>query len=241
MIVVGCNKSNNKNKSGSIFLMLVCIYILGCHQVQGHKTDAPIRETEIEEPSHIEPDASVINYYKKLGFQKEDGRFLKYFCEGNNLFIKYGNNEFEKTMKDTFYCEMPYVGTPMLWAVDQERILLSFGCGSPCWGLSELPLNQKDSVETYMYHYDFDKENSLLVHVDYYEPKDDYVLLVRNLSTKQIEVVEIEDCGSAFLGYCIDSLSFIDRELFVRSRTKEEIDKQFDAKGSKIVRRKINI
>ncbi|MEM6963691.1 MAG: hypothetical protein AAF573_02925 [Bacteroidota bacterium] len=219
-------------------LILVFIHVLSCQQ---NKID-PYKNQEIkqEEVIQVTPDTSITNYYAKLNFQRDDGRFLKYFCEGDNLFIKYGNNDFEKIFKDTFLCEMPYVRIPMLWADDEKRILLRFGCGSPCWGLYELPLNQKDTIEQYMYHYDYDTENNILIHISYHDPKDEYVLMARNLSTKEYEIIEIENCDT-FLCYCIDSISFNNRELYVRSRTKEEMKEGFDRKGSNIFEKRIRI
>ncbi|MEN0051840.1 MAG: hypothetical protein AAF806_32540 [Bacteroidota bacterium] len=187
------------------------------------------------------PDTSITNLYERLSFKKDDGRFLKYFCEGENLFIQYGNNTFNKVFKDTFVCIMPYVGTPMLWAENKERILLSFGCGSPCWGVFELSFNQKDTVKSFLYHYDYDEEIDVLIHVDYYEPKDRYVLMARNLSTAEYQVIDIGAYKAPFIGYYIDSLSFENKELFVRLRTEEDMKKGMSTRGSRTLRRKVEI
>ncbi|MEL6717509.1 MAG: hypothetical protein AAFP82_02210, partial [Bacteroidota bacterium] len=120
-----------------------------CNLEKNEKDDYWTERLEFVEKPQALPDTSITNIYKRLSFKKEDGRFLKYFCEGKNLFIQYGNNDFSKTMKDTFPCTIPYTIIPMLWAEEKERLLLSFGCGSPCWGLFELPFSQDDTIRSF--------------------------------------------------------------------------------------------
>lgn len=215
--------------------------ISGCNQRQGESGNNDHKIQQSNTLLQIIPDTSITNYYKDISLKREDGRFLKYYCEGEHLFIEYGNNDFKKVLQDTFPCSMPYVGIPMLWADNKDRILLSFGCGSPCWGVFELPLKQKDTVTQFMYHYDYDERSNILIHLSYYEPKDKYVLLARNLSTKASEVIEIEDCGSAFIGSCIDSINLIENQLFVQLKTMKEIETGSDQEGIKTIIRKIKI
>lgn len=221
--------------------MLLLFLISSCELTQPENNKQQYESIIHNKIVKLKPDTSITNFYDKISFEREDGRFLKYFCEEDKLLIKYGNNTFEKTMKDTFSCAMPYVGTPMLWEDNEDFIFLSFGCGSPCWGIFVLPLNKRDTSMQFLYHYDYNKENNILIHLDYYEPKDKYVLMARNLLTNSFEVINIQDCNSTFLGYCIDSLNLNGNQLFVQSRTAKEMEKGFKTKGSQITRKKIKL
>ena len=224
----------------TIAQVLLLITILSCQQRQEEQSKI---DSEKESPAELGkfelPDTATINFYDSLSFKRNNGNFLKYFCEGDSLFIKYGNNSFSKTLPNALPCIMPYSLTPMLWAEEENRFLLSFGCGLPCWGLMDLPLDPNEELETYMYHYDYDQENNLLIHMEYLEDEDRDVLVARNLSTKAFEVIEIEDCRAAFLGYCIDSLALEGRQLFIRATTTEEQESR--SIGSQIIRKRISI
>lgn len=66
------------------------------------------KEAPINKKSDAIPEAA--EHFLKLGFKAEDGRFLRYFCEGEYLFLEYGNKNFRRVMNDTFYCDEFYHG-----------------------------------------------------------------------------------------------------------------------------------
>ncbi|MEM9887417.1 MAG: hypothetical protein AAF849_16095 [Bacteroidota bacterium] len=182
------------------------------------------------------------NWEYDWGFEREQGSFLRYICEGENMFIEYGNKDFKKIMEDTFPCTDPYTAIPRLWWDNNDFICLRFGCGSPCWGTKILSLNKEDTVQTYMYQYGYDDKRNVIIYLEYEVETDKQLLVARNLKSKEIKEIEFEACDNvAFIGYCIDSVSYQRGELFLRTRNEEELRKGMDSKGSNVLRRKIEI
>lgn len=126
--------------------------------------------------------------YSQKGFEDKDGVFLKYKCEGANLFIEYGDDNVTKRLKDTFPCTRPSSRIPNLYSKNKDFILLSFGCGMPCWGVYKLPISNLGTIESFMYHLDYDGENKRILHIDYVN--DSQSLILRSLidnSTQEIK------------------------------------------------------
>jgi len=187
-------------------------------------------------------DTAILQVWEDHSFELEDGRFLKYFCEGEELFIKYGDQHFERTLEDTFDCSMPYARTPSFRWLNDEFICLYFGCGNPCWGSILLPSSARDTPIIYMYPYTFDQEHNLIVNIDYDEEKDEDFLAVQNLITQEKITIEMEQCDTpAFKGYCIDSISLVDKSLYLQTRTDADLKKGFRTKGSIIKKIKIDL
>jgi hypothetical protein len=88
--------------------------------------------------------------------------------------------------------------------IDENKnyIVLRQGCGNACWVGYFLPL--RDSVKPEMIHeyLGYDLDNSLVAFV-----KDTSTIEIVNIKTGQTEDHRTDGCTSAFLGYCIDSLS----------------------------------
>ncbi len=223
-------------------LILLIIGLISCHNLKH-------QPSEIKSPVllSLEKEISSENVEKKdwkyeWGFERENGSFLRYFCEGENMFIEYGNEQFKKIMKDTFLCTDSYVGIPRQWWDNEDFICLQFGCGSPCWGSNILPLNEKDTVETYLYQYGYDEKRNLIIYLDYEAKKDKPFVVAKNLKSKGIEKTEFDACDDvAFMGYCIDSISYKNGELYLQTRNVEELKKGLNSKGSNVIRKKIRI
>ena len=144
--------------------------MISCNNLDEKSADNILKEKEKKEVPLIKAEdtisKSVIekeDWKYNWGFEREDGRFLKYVCKGENMFIEYGNRNFKKIMNDTFPCTDPYVGIPRLWWDNKDFICLRFGCGSPCWGAKILPLMEKDTVQTYMYQYGHDENRNVFI------------------------------------------------------------------------------
>ena len=66
--------------------------------------------------------------------------------------------------------------------------------------------------------------------------------MARNLKSKETEEIEFESCGDVgFMGYCIDSISYQNGELFLQTRNMEELKEGMNSKGSNILRKKFEI
>ena len=130
-------------------------------------------------------------------------------------------------MNDTFPCTDPYVGIPRLWWDNKDFICLRFGCGSPCWGAKILPLTEKDTVQTYMYQYGHDENRNVIIYLEYEAENDKSFLVARNLKSKETEEIEFESCDNVgFIGYCIDSISYQNGELFLQTKNMEELKEE---------------
>jgi len=218
-----------------IFILL-SFYCLGCvDSDKKHISNAPIN-LPTKEKNEVDFDSLIAKYFEDKSFKWENGVFVKYFCEGEKLFIEYGNEEFSKILKDTFECLAPFDRFSNPWKYNDDFLLFRFGCGSPCWGVNVLPLNPNDYDQEYMYPYDFDSKNNILIHFDADNSDEDFLLKATNLKTKKTELIETLDCGAAFQGFCIDSISIKNKVVFLQIKTLET-----DTIGSKIIRKKLSI
>lgn len=223
------------------FLIFLCIGFLGCNQSENKKQEIDKIEFEsVDTMGMVLSGRKSWNY--DWGFEEEDGSFLKYICRGENMFIEYGNLNFRKVLKDTFLCGDLYVGIPRIWWNNEDFICLRYGCGSPCWGSIILPLNEKDTIEEYMYQYEFDGKRNIIIYLNYEEERDQPFLIARNLESNRTEEISFESCFNAgFMGYCIDSISFENGLLYLQTLNDDELKKGINSTGYNIIRKRIKI
>lgn len=230
-------------KTTNIFPLLTLLLFFGCDQSATKNKEAQLQiEKESIDKAGKESKIERKEWSYDWGFKRENGSFLKYICEGGNMFLEYGNDKFKKILEDTFPCLDPCVGIPSLWWDNEDFICLKFGCGNPCWGTIVLPLNEKDSVQNYLYQYGYDDKSNVIVYLDYENKKNKPFLVARNLKTNETEEIAFNACGDiSFMGYCIDSISYNHGDLYLRTRTEQELEKGVDSEGSKVLRRKIKL
>lgn len=158
------------------------------------------------------------------------GEYVKYDKENGRIKIKWGSTDFTGTLKHDFSCEAAPHWIPTIRWATSEYIGLGYGCGLPCWGTIILPLNSKDSVFERMYDLEKEPERNLVV---YLGGKDYDKLTIENWVTgEKQEIKTWITCESEFLGYCIDSIRFVNDNLYIkwdesagqRDNKKEKVD-----------------
>ena len=133
--------------------------------------------------------------------------------------IQWGDSLKLKTYPQTFYLDGHEAWIPYFVAENRDYVVLKQGCGNPCWSGYFLPLN--DSLKPYCVseYLDYDLDNSLVASV-----RDTNVIQIVNLKTGLIENHIINGCSSAFLGYCLDSVSVKNKTLKYKWIPKTTID-----------------
>ena len=222
----------------TLLLLLIIASFLNCSNSADKELENNSQIAQSENLNQSENDSLIAAYFENKSHRWKDGRYLKYFCEGENLFIEYGNDKFKKVLFDTFLCIAPGFRLPDLWKENEDFLILSFSCGSPCWGVYVLPMNSEDTAKQLMYHFDFDSDNNILINGDYDESTEEYSIYVNYLKSKKVERIELEDCGAAFTGYCIDSVSVKEGNLFIQTR---KANQKPGEEGKLIIRKKLDI
>lgn len=142
------------------------------------------------------------------------GDYLKYVKNNGRIKIEWGNEDFRRMLKHDFDCDAAPSWIPTIRWTTSKFIGLGYGCGSPCWGTIILPLNSRDSVFERMYDLEKESERNLIV---YLGGKDYDKLTIENWVTGQKQEIKTRmNCESAFLGYCIDSIGFVNDDLYIR-------------------------
>ena len=142
------------------------------------------------------------------------GDYLRYVKKNGRINIEWGNKEFSRTLKHDFDCGAAPAWIPTIRWTTPGYIGLRYGCGSPCWGTIILPLNSRDSVVERMYDLQRELGRNLIV---YLGGKDYDRLTIENWATGEKQEIKTEiTCESEFLGYCIDSLGFVNDNLFIK-------------------------
>lgn len=166
----------------------------------------------------------------------DDGSYVKMKqVTDSRIIIRWGNKEFEKIVPDTVLNSVLEERLHFDWK-NEDFIVFSFGCGSPCWGALILPLNKGIAATSFMHQYDYDKENNLVARFD----SDYESLIVENLKTHDKQIIAKRDstCESAFAGFCLDSVSLKNKILYYKWSTPNSFAKD---KKSKEYRIKINL
>jgi hypothetical protein len=148
-----------------------------------------------------------------------DNSFIKYKFKEDSISLIWGYKDFEKVFQ-TFPCDLAPVNIPSYKWKNDKFICLSFGCGSPCWANIFLPLFDTDLGSRVIYYvFDSDIQNNQIVY------EDNFSLTIENLiSNKKLNIQFETDCGEAFIGYYIDSISLSNNSFYVR--WKDNVDKE---------------
>jgi hypothetical protein len=164
------------------------------------------------------------------------GDYVKYIKENGRIKIEWGNGNFKRTLGHDFDCDAAPSWIPTIRWSTTRYIGLGYGCGSPCWGTIILPISSRDSVVERMYDLEKELNKNLIV---YLGGKDYDRLTIENWVTGEKQEIESEiTCESAFLGYCIDSLRFVNDNLFIQW-DKSAGQRDTDKKKSNLVKLEI--
>lgn len=136
-------------------------------------------------------------------FKTPIGRYIRFKIINKSRYImQWGDSINLRMYPDTFYLDGLSNGIPLFIEENKDYIVMKSGCGSPCWVGYFLPLNNITEPFAAHEYLGYDLNDNLVSFV-----KDSNVISVYNIKSKQIENHVINGCTSAFIGYCIDSLS----------------------------------
>lgn len=127
--------------------------------------------------------------------------------DDSTYYIQWGNSTKMKTFPEKFNLEGAEAWIPRLIYENNDYLVMRGGCGNPCWVGYFLPLHEGSKPQMIHEYLGYDLENHLVAYVS------DNSIEILNLKTNSIEVHKTKGCVSAFIGYCIDSLSIKNRTL----------------------------
>lgn len=182
--------------------LLVGVILVSCKQKVSHAENL-IEHSSTSEDCHPGRTDTVLT----------TGHTLKYLRDNGRIRIQWGNDSFNRSLQDDFSCDIADARMLRIEWSSAEFIGLRYGCGNPCWGIKILPLNPSDSVIERMYQLDVLPTKNLLAYLggEHYD-----ILTIENLiDGKKQEIKSTFKCGSAFQGYCIDSVKLSEKTLKV--------------------------
>jgi hypothetical protein len=142
------------------------------------------------------------------------GNFLRYRMKENSIWVHWGNDSVSrwwdtKTTPDWFRYSLDF---------EMKNFLaLRAGCGSPCWTITLLPLSQNDSVQEYHFDLAHDSKNNLIC----ISGGNDCLTILSALTKKKTEIHLDSIQPWVWPGGTIDSISFVNEQLFVRWKTSD--------------------
>ena len=187
-----------------LVILTICFILTSCN----HKNI--VKSTLTSDSTRVDSKYSKgiwLSYFKN--FKISLGTILKFKIINDSCYVvQWGNSLKLKTCPDTLHLDGHETWIPEFIAENKDYIVLRQGCGNPCWVGYFLPLN--DSIKPrYIHEYlDFDLKNNLVAFI-----KDNNIIELVNLKTSLTEDHKTNNCTSAFLGYCIDSLSVKDKTM----------------------------
>lgn len=152
-------------------------------------------------------DADCIEPFEAYDTFTLNGNFIKYHVKNKKAELEYGNHEFRKFYPEDFDCDIADAWVPKLKYDNKEFMLLRYGCGSSCWGLILLPLQNVGKIRNIMYDLAYDEETTNLVYTD------NKNLLIENLTSGKVKVIKLPQCKAANMVYCLDSITISKSEL----------------------------
>jgi len=198
-----------------LVILTICFILTSCNQKN------IVKSTLTSDSIRVDSKYSKgiwVSYFKN--FKIPLGTILKLkIINDSSYIVQWGNSLKLKTCPDTLLLDGHETWMPKLIAENKDYIVLRQECGNPCWVGYFLPLN--DSIKPqYIHEYlDFDLKNNLVAFI-----KGDNIIEILNLKTGLTEDHKTKNCTSAFLGYCIDSLSIKDKILKYKWFPKTNMD-----------------
>jgi hypothetical protein len=137
------------------------------------------------------------------------GNIIKYKVINDSSYqIQWGDSIDLKIYPETFHLDGHAGWVPHYIADNKDYIVLRQSCGNPCWIGYFLPISDTIKPHAISEYLDFDLDNNLVASIKY--PN---LIEIINLRTNCTEKYIINGCNSAFIGYCIDSLSIKNKVL----------------------------
>jgi hypothetical protein len=154
-----------------------------------------------------------------IGMKKENtpkGNFIEYKRLGQNKYqISWGSSMLKRLLADTFHCDDPPPVKPRFEKENKDYLMLSFWCGTSCWGSIYLPLHASRPTKRIYYEYAADLDHHLVAALDMDESGT--FIVVHNLNTGEVQKIKLNpQCTSAIPTSCLDSLSINGKSLYYR-------------------------
>jgi len=200
-----------------VFVLLPLFFMVQCHinstqqPILIDSTQQPILPTENSQPLSIEYYRAQI---KSMDTLTARGNYLHYSIDdSSNTIITWGS---KKTGDIGTFMSERYPGWSPHWYLNEWKnyIGLRYSCGSPCWSLTLLPLNKKDSILNFMEDFACDTARGFIFCRSY---KENELFCLVNVNTgreKEIKLKDI-DMESLMMG-AVDSCAFVKKGLYVR-------------------------
>ncbi len=150
--------------------------------------------------------------------------FYQYVFDDENGYIKWGNDSFTNITSNGYLKDFFQGGRMRLRWANDKFIVIGRGTGSDTWFRIVLPLIPGEKGREYWNPLAFDEANGLVVYMN--DNKGDSIWIVENmLSGKQLAIGKgLPPCGSAGTHYCVDSISIVNRELYLEWVTPHKHD-----------------
>lgn len=141
-----------------------------------------------------------------IKYQLKHKYITEYNVKNDYIAVEYGNKSFHGSLPDKYECQTADSWIPKFEWDTHDFMILTYGCGSPCWGILVLRFDSVNPIRNIMYDMAFDYENNLVVYLDC----DNYSsIIIENLKTSQARRIEFpfkSDHGE-FIGAWIEDVS----------------------------------
>lgn len=158
----------------------------------------------------------------------KNGKFLFYQNITDTSYILiWGNNTIKNIAKDTVHI-LPSGKLNLEWYSD-KAICVRQGCGSSCFYAYVLPLLSNAMEKFYMYPLAYDTVKNLIA---YNDDSSAFITIENFITGKKINIKE-DFLPGPFQGYCIDSIAFNPKGLYVKWKDSKEklVTKTFDVEN----------
>jgi hypothetical protein len=153
-----------------------------------------------------------------------DGSYYQFIpATDTTCYIKWGNTAVSNiSSKAIGNWQVEYGEIGLQWSND-KFIGLCRGTGSDTWMDIILPLKSNEDVRFYENRLAIDEENGILV---YEYPSEDSIIIAENILTSKKQVLgkNWTPCSSFLYHYCIDSVSIVNKELYIEWVTPATMD-----------------
>jgi hypothetical protein len=187
-----------------LFISLFLFLLTSCHQ----KKPAILPTTQDSQiADSIDGKNSWISYFQTV--KTPNGVFIKLKINNDSTYlIQWGDSLNLRTYPQRFEWDGHESRIPRFIDENKDFVVMRQSCGNPCWIGYFLPLIDSLEPRSINEYLDFDLNNNLVASI-----KETNIIEIVNLKSNLTEDHKTKGCVSAFLGYCLDSLSIRDKTL----------------------------
>jgi hypothetical protein len=207
-------------------------YVLACcYLIQGciTKRDKPVITAGPVKSAKTDSSKAIIKQetYGDDTLTK-DGKLITYkLNDKKEVIMSWSKGNFKRSKN----CGEPFGSYSPPWYIAEWKNYIGVreGCGSPCWLLAILPMNNRDSIFSYPYDLAYDTIRNLILYKPFLNGNE---FMVENIVTrKKKKIVLPKSFSYEFFKEGIDSISFTKNGVFIRWITfKNSSDKETEEK-----------